>query len=273
MAQFDLVLRGGLVVDGTGAEGFEADIAISDGRVAAIGAGLPAVTEEIDAREKLVTPGYLDLHTHYDGQVTWDEHFSSATNHGVTTVLMGNCGVGFAPCRPDQREKIIQVMEGVEDISGIVMAEGLPWNWEIFPSFMGALEKRRMDADLAVAVPHIPVRVYVMGQRAIDHEPATGKDMRRMAELVKEGMQAGALGSSTTRVIGHRTATGDQLPVTTASEDELMSIALAMKVLGKSAVHVGIRIRYRQGLLGRVRDVAAYRPSFRPDRDLPAAAV
>jgi N-acyl-D-aspartate/D-glutamate deacylase len=233
MASFDLVVRGGLVVDGTGAAPFEADIAIKDGRIAEIGKNLRSATEEIDAHGKLVTPGYVDIHTHYDGQATWDEHFSPSTNHGVTTVLMGNCGVGFAPCRPDQRETMIEVMEGVEDIPGIVMAEGLPWNWETFPSFMDALEERHMDADFAVAVPHIPVRVYVMGQRAINREPANSADMRKMAEIVKEGMQAGALGFSTTRVIGHRTASGDQLPVTTASEDELMTIALTMKGLGK----------------------------------------
>jgi N-acyl-D-aspartate/D-glutamate deacylase len=233
MAAFDLVVRGGLVVDGTGAAAFEADIGITGGRIVGIGKNLAAGADEIGAHGKLVTPGFVDIHTHYDGQATWDAHFSPSTNHGVTTVLLGNCGVGFAPCRPDQRATMIEVMEGVEDIPGIVMAEGLPWNWETFPSFMDALEQRRMDADFAVAVPHIPVRVYVMGQRAINREPATGHDMRRMAEIVKEGMQAGALGFSTTRVIGHRTASGDQLPVTTASEDELMTIALTMKGLGK----------------------------------------
>ncbi|MDE1150844.1 MAG: amidohydrolase family protein [Azospirillaceae bacterium] len=234
MADFDLVVRGGTVADGTGDSLWEGDVAIADGKIVATGKVTGSGKEEIDARGKLVTPGYVDIHTHYDAQVTWDTQFSPSTNHGVTTVLLGNCGVGFAPCRPEQRAQMIDVMEGVEDIPGIVMAEGLPWNWETFPDYLDAIEKRPMDADFAVAVPHIPVRVFVMGQRAIDREPATGADMKAMAALVREGIQAGAFGFSTTRVIGHRTASGDQLPVTTASEDELLTIALAMKGLGKN---------------------------------------
>jgi len=233
MPEFDLVIRGGTIVDGTGGDLYEGDVAIRGGRITAIAKACGAGREEIDARHKLVTPGFVDLHTHYDAQVTWDNHFSPSTNHGVTTVLMGNCGVGFAPCRPGQRAQMIDVMEGVEDIPGIVMAQGLPWNWETFPEFLDALDAREMDADFAVAVPHIPVRVYVMGQRAIDREPANRQDMQQIAGLVKEGLEAGAFGFSTTRVIGHRTASGRQLPVTTASEDELMSVALAMRSLGR----------------------------------------
>ncbi|HWU04631.1 MAG TPA: amidohydrolase family protein [Novosphingobium sp.] len=234
MADFDLVIRGGTIADGTGADLFDADIAITGGRIAAVGQITGAGAQEIDAKGLLVTPGFVDLHTHYDAQVTWDSHFSPSTNHGVTTVLLGNCGVGFAPCKPEMRETMIDVMEGVEDIPGIVMAEGLPWNWTTFPDYMDALEDRQMDADFAVAVPHIPIRVWVMGQRAVDREPATSRDMQKMASLVAEGMEAGAFGFSTTRVIGHRTAGGEQLPVTTASEDELMTIALAMKPHGKA---------------------------------------
>ena len=234
MADFDLVVRGGAIVDGIGGDLCEGDVAITAGKISKIGVVAGTGRDEIDARGKLVTPGFVDLHTHYDAQVTWDNHFSPSTNHGVTTVLMGNCGVGFAPCRPDQRAQMIDVMEGVEDIPGIVMTQGLPWNWETFPEFLDALAQREMDADFAVIVPHIPVRVYVMGQRAIDREPATGNDMRKMAQLVLEGLTAGAFGFSTTRVIGHRTASGQQLPVTTASEDELMTIALAMQTRGKS---------------------------------------
>jgi N-acyl-D-aspartate/D-glutamate deacylase len=233
MNEYDIVVRGGTVADGTGAGLWKGDIAISDGIIVATGTFSGHGREEIDARGKLVTPGFVDLHTHYDAQVTWDSRFSPSTNHGVTSVLMGNCGVGFAPCRPDMRERMIDVMEGVEDIPGIVMAEGLPWNWESFPQYMDAIEHRRMDADFAMAVPHIPVRVHVMGQRAIDREPATTADMQAMAALVAEGIEAGAFGFSTTRVIGHRTAGGEQLPVTTASEDELMAIALAMKPHGQ----------------------------------------
>ncbi|MDZ5649746.1 N-acyl-D-amino-acid deacylase family protein [Nitrospirillum sp. BR 11828] len=234
MSDYDLVIRGGTVADGTGANLWDGDIAITGGRIAATGTVTGKGREEIDARGKLVTPGFVDIHTHYDAQVTWDTRFSPSTNHGVTTVLLGNCGVGFAPCRPEQRAQMIDVMEGVEDIPGIVMAEGLPWNWVSFPDYLDAIERRPMDADFAVAIPHIPVRVFVMGQRAIDREPATSADMQAMAALVRDGLEAGAFGFSTTRVIGHRTASGDQLPVTTASEDELMTIAMAMKAHGKS---------------------------------------
>ncbi len=233
MHVYDLVVRNGMIADGSGGPLSRGDVAISNGTIVAVGLIDGAGAEEIDATGKLVTPGFVDIHTHYDAQVTWDRHFSPSTNHGVTTVLLGNCGVGFAPCRPDQRDEMIDVMEGVEDIPGIVMAEGLPWNWETFPDFLDALEQRHMDADFAVAVPHIPVRVYVMGKRAIDREPSTRADMNQMAALVREGIEAGAFGFSTTRVLGHRTASGEQLPVTTASEDELMTIALAMKPLGR----------------------------------------
>jgi N-acyl-D-aspartate/D-glutamate deacylase len=234
MHEYDLVVRNGAIADGLGGDLRSGDIAIRNGVIAAVGKISGRGTEEIDATDRLVTPGFVDIHTHYDAQVTWDHQFSPSTNHGVTSLLMGNCGVGFAPCRPEQRDEMINVMEGVEEIPGIVMAEGLPWNWETFPDYLDAIEQRQMDADFAVAVPHIPVRVWVMGQRGIDREPATSKDMTEMAALVREGIEAGAFGFSTTRVIGHRTATGEQLPVTTASEDELLAIALAMKPLGKS---------------------------------------
>jgi N-acyl-D-amino-acid deacylase len=234
VADFDLVIRGGTLADGGGGDLSRSDVAIRGDRIVAVGRFSGTGTDEIDARDRLVTPGFVDIHTHFDGQATWDTRFSPTTNHGVTTLLMGNCGVGFAPCRPDQRAKMIDVMEGVEDIPGIVLAEGLPWNWTTFPDYLDALEKRTMDADFACAVPHIPVRVYVMGDRAINREPATADDMRQMAAIVREGMEAGALGFSTSRVIGHRTAGGDQLPVTTASEDELMTIAMAMKSIGKA---------------------------------------
>ena len=233
MAEYDLIIRGGTIADGTGADLCVGDVAVKDGLIVAVGEVAGSGHKEIDARGKLVTPGFVDIHTHYDAQVTWDTRFSPSTNHGVTTVLMGNCGVGFAPCRPEQREQMIDTMEGVEDIPNIVMAEGLPWNWETFPDYLDALEARPMDADFAVAIPHIPIRVWVMGQRAIDREPSTPEDIRQMAALVAEGIEAGAFGFSTTRVIGHRDAHGAQLPVTTASEDELLALALAMKPYGK----------------------------------------
>jgi N-acyl-D-aspartate/D-glutamate deacylase len=234
MKDLDLIIRNGTVADGSGGDLRDIDIGIADGKIVATGKLLSSGRDEIDAKGKLVTPGYVDLHTHYDAQVTWDTRFAPSTNHGVTTVLMGNCGVGFAPCLPEQREQMVEVMEGVEEIPNIVMTEGLPWNWETFPEYLDALEARHMDADFAVAVPHIPIRVYVMGQRALDREPSTGADMQAMAKLVGEGLDAGAFGFSTTRVIGHRDAKGNQLPVTTASEDELMVIASAMKQRGQS---------------------------------------
>jgi N-acyl-D-aspartate/D-glutamate deacylase len=236
MAEFDLVIRGGTICDGTGGALFEGDVAVRGGKIVHVGAFDGSGAEEIDAKGLLVTPGFVDIHTHFDGQATWDNHFGPATNHGVTTLLMGNCGVGFAPSRPEQRDKMIEVMEGVEDIPGIVLTEGLPWNWETFPDYLDALEQRHMDADFAVAVPHIPVRVWVMGQRAIDREPARREDMQQIAAIVKEGIEAGAFGFSTTRVIGHQTKKGEQLPSTTAGEDELMTIAMAMKSLGKKSL-------------------------------------
>ena len=181
MADFDLVIRGGTVADGGGGELFESDVAIRGDRIVAVGKVAGSGRDEIDARGRLVTPGFVDIHTHFDGQVTWDTSFGPTTNHGVTTLLMGNCGVGFAPCRPEQRAKMIDVMEGVEDIPGVVLAQGLPWNWTTFPDYLDALDRRTMDADFACAVPHIPVRVYVMGDRAINREPANSEDMRRMA--------------------------------------------------------------------------------------------
>ena len=206
MADFDIVIRGGTIVDGEGGAPYVADLAIRNGIIARIGAVEGNGAEEIDAPGMLVTPGFVDIHTHYDGQATWAHHLTPSSGHGVTTVLMGNCGVGFAPCRPEQRQAMIDVMEGVEDIPGIVMAEGLPWTWESFPEYMDFLETRAMDVDFGVQVPHIPVRVYVMGQRGINREPARPADIEDMKQLVKQGIEAGALGFSTSRALGHRTS-------------------------------------------------------------------
>ena len=178
-SDFDLVIRGGTIADGTGAERREGDLAIKDGRIAALGQFAGSGSEEIDARDKLVTPGFVDVHTHYDGQLTWAERMNPSSSHGVTTIVTGNCGVGFAPCRPQDRDDMIRLMEGVEDIPEAVMAAGLPWNWETFPDFLGALDARPHDVDFAVLLPHSPMRVYAMGQRAIDLEPATEQDRRR----------------------------------------------------------------------------------------------
>jgi N-acyl-D-aspartate/D-glutamate deacylase len=181
-----LVIRGGTVVDGTGGAPREADVAIAGDRIVAIGKNLPKADEEIDARGKLVTPGFVDVHTHYDAQVTWGSQISPSSWNGVTTVLMGNCGVGFAPCLPHQRDMLVKLMEGVEDIPEVVLTEGLPWNWQTFPEFLNALDARRYDLDVATQVPHAAVRVYVMGKRGAEREDATEEERARMAQLAAE---------------------------------------------------------------------------------------
>lgn len=232
MNQYDMVIRGGRIADGTGAPLFSGDIAITDGIIQAVGAVAGTGRDEIDATDMLITPGFVDIHSHFDGQVTWDTRLTPSSGHGVTTVLMGNCGVGFAPCRPDQRDAMINVMEGIEDIPGIVMAEGIPWKWESFPEFMDFLDTRTMDVDFAVQVPHIPVRVYVMGQRAIDLEYANADDIAQMSDIVREGLRAGAIGFTSSRAQGHRTASGEVPPSTLAGEDELIAIAQVLREEG-----------------------------------------
>jgi len=205
---YDLVIRNGLVIDGAGGEPFRADIAIEGDRIAAIGAVSGEGHEEIDAAGRIVTPGFVDIHTHYDGQAIWSERLNPSSSHGVTTVVMGNCGVGFAPCRPADHQTLIDVMEGVEDIPGIVMAEGLDWSWETFPEYLDALEARRRDIDVAAFLGHAPLRVYVMGQRGIDREPATAADLAEMRRLTREAVEAGALGVASSRIFVHRMKDG-----------------------------------------------------------------
>jgi len=237
-AQFDLVVRNGTVIDGTGGEPREADVAVQEGRIAAIGRIAGAGREEIDAKGMAVTPGFVDIHTHYDGQVTWDDRFTPSSGHGVTTVLMGNCGVGFAPCRPQDRDTLIKVMEGVEDIPELVMRQGVPWNWQSFPEYLDALAQRRCDIDFATQVPHAPLRVFVMGRRGVDREPATAADMAAMASLVEEGVNAGALGFSTSRSLFHRTSEGALTPTITAAEEELTAIARGLRRAGKGVIQL-----------------------------------
>ncbi len=237
-ASFDLVVRNGTVLDGTGAEPRDADVAIKDGRIAAVGRVSGAGREEIDAKGLAVTPGFVDVHTHYDGQATWDERFTPSSGHGVTTVLMGNCGVGFAPCRPEDRDTLIKVMEGVEDIPEIVMREGVPWNWQSFPEYLDALEARRCDIDFATQVPHAPLRVFVMGRRGVEREPATAQDMAAMSALVEEGVNAGALGFSTSRSLFHRTSEGALTPTITAAEEELTAIVRGLGRAGKGVIQL-----------------------------------
>ena len=232
----DLVIRGGTVVDGTGAPAFEADVAVRDGRIAAIGRVAERGTEEIDARGMLVTPGFVDIHTHYDGQAVWSDRLAPSSLHGVTTAVGGNCGVGFAPCRPQDRERLVSVMEGVEDIPEVVMTEGLTWDWETYPEYLAAIEKRPHDIDFASQIPHSAVRVYVMGERGANREPATEDDLKRMQAVVKEAVEAGALGFTTSRLVIHKTGQGDPIPTYQAAEAELEAMALALKEAGRGVL-------------------------------------
>jgi N-acyl-D-aspartate/D-glutamate deacylase len=235
---YDLVIRRGTVVDGTGAPPYEADVAIAGSRIVAVGDVPERGAEEIEARDRLVTPGFVDIHTHYDGQITWDRRLAPSSLHGATTVLMGNCGVGFAPCTPEHRETLIRLMEGVEDIPGIVMADGIPWEWESFPEYLDFLDRRRSDVDFATQVPHCPVRVHAMGQRGADREPATAADMAAMTAIVEQAIAAGALGFSTTRIMIHRRKDGVLAPSVTAGEEELLAISAGLKTLGKGVLQM-----------------------------------
>lgn len=228
----DLVIRGGLVVDGTGAKGRTADIAIDNGLVTGVGKITAKGTREIDATGLVVTPGWVDIHTHYDGQVTWDPLLSPSCWHGVTTVVMGNCGVGFAPARPDKHDWLIELMEGVEDIPGSALAEGIKWDWETFPEYMDSLDRQSRVLDVATQVPHGSVRAYVMGERGARNEAATEEDIVKMAEIVREGIAAGALGFSTSRTMLHLSKDGEPVPGTFANKAELMGIGRALGQAG-----------------------------------------
>lgn len=225
---YDLVIRNGTVHDGQGGDPFEADVAISGGTIAAIGPNLGRGQQEIDARHRLVTPGFIDPHTHYDAQITWSDRLNPSSWNGVTTVMVGNCGVGFAPCKSHQRGQLIELMEGVEDIPEPVLTEGIPWNWESFGDFMDFLEPRPFDIDVATQVPHAALRVYVMGERGVAREDATEEDRQAMAMLAAEGIKAGALGFSTSRTINHRTVAGAYTPTLGAAEQELIAIGEAI---------------------------------------------
>jgi N-acyl-D-amino-acid deacylase len=228
-AQYDLVIRGGMVVDGTGAEPRRADVAVKDGLIAEVGKVDGAGREEIDAAGLIVTPGFIDLHTHYDGQAIWSQRINPSSSHGVTTVVMGNCGVGFAPCRPRDRELLCSAMEGVEDIPGVVMKEGLTWAWETFPEYLDVVDSQARDIDVASFVPHSAVRVYAMGERGANREPATDEDLKAMGEIIKEAVQAGALGFASSRTSIDRRSDGEYVPSFDAAEKEMVAAAMAVK--------------------------------------------
>ena len=229
---YDLIIRNGTIVDGLGSESYVGDIAVSEGVIAAVGAVDGSGTREIDATGLLVTPGFIDLHTHYDGQAIWSDRMTPSSAHGVTTAVMGNCGVGFAPCRTEDHEVLVDVMAGVEDIPGVVMVDGLPWNWETFPQYLDALEARHRDIDVAAYLPHSPLRVYVMGQRGADREPATAEDLERMRALAKEAIEVGALGFASSRFSFHKTASGELIPSYDAAQAEIAAIADGVKAGG-----------------------------------------
>jgi N-acyl-D-amino-acid deacylase len=234
----DIIIRNGTIVNGSGNAPFVGDVAIQGGRISAVGIVSGSADEEIEAAGLLVTPGFVDIHTHYDGQVIWDSRLAPSSGHGVTTVVMGNCGVGFAPCRAQDRERLTKLMEGVEDIPGVVLTEGLTWEWETYPEYLDAVQARPHDINIASLLPHSALRVYVMGERAVAGEVATPDDLARMAEVTTEAMNAGAIGFGTSRTIYHRSSTGDVVPTLDASEEELMAIARAIEAAGDGILQI-----------------------------------
>ena len=230
---FDIIIRGGTIVDGTGASRFTGDVAITNGVITEVGTPIVGeAKEEINAAGKLVTPGFIDIHTHYDGQVSWDTLLEPSSGHGVTTVVVGNCGVGFAPVRPGREEWLVQLMEGVEDIPGTALHEGINWEWETFPEYLDAIDARRYAVDIAAYVPHGAVRGYVMGERGARNEDATAEDIAEMARIVAEARAAGAVGFSTSRTMGHKAKDGEPVPGTFASQEELFAMAHALESAG-----------------------------------------
>jgi N-acyl-D-amino-acid deacylase len=228
----DIVIRNGTLVDGTGKERFVADIALDGSRITAVGKNLGSGTREVDATDKLVTPGWVDMHTHFDAQVTWDPYLSPSSWHGVTSVVMGNCGVGFAPAHPDRHEWLIGLMEGVEDIPGAALTEGIKWGWESFPEYLDAIEKTPHAIDYGTQIPHGALRAYVMGDRGANNEAATPDDIARMKDLVREALDAGAMGFSTSRTSLHKSSEGVPVPGTFATPDELYGIGEALREAG-----------------------------------------
>jgi N-acyl-D-aspartate/D-glutamate deacylase len=229
---YDLIIRNGTIVDGLGGEPYVGDVGISGEVITAVGAVDGDAPREIDATGLLVTPGFVDLHTHYDGQAIWSDRLTPSSAHGVTTAVMGNCGVGFAPCRPEDHEVLVDLMAGVEDIPGVVMVDGLPWTWETFPEFLDALDSRSRDIDVAAFLPHSPLRVYVMGQRGVDREAATAEDLALMRKLAAEAVEVGALGFASSRLTLHKSESGHPIPSFEAGHAEIEAIAKGVKDAG-----------------------------------------
>ena len=252
----DLVVRGGTVVDGTGRDARTADVAVDGGRITAVGdLGGASARRTIEADGLLVTPGWVDIHTHFDGQATWDDVLAPSAWHGVTSVVMGNCGVGFAPARPDRHDWLIGLMEGVEDIPGTALAEGMTWEWESFGEYLDALDRRSWTLDVGTQVAHGAVRAYVMGERGAHNEPATPTDIAEMKALVKEAVRAGALGFSTSRTLGHRAIDGEPVPGTYAAEDELFGIGAALGELGTGVFELAPMGSAGEDIIGPVKEV------------------
>jgi N-acyl-D-aspartate/D-glutamate deacylase len=246
----DVVIHGGRIVDGTGKPAFTGDVAITNGRIVAVGKDLGNAKKTIEAGGLLVTPAWVDVHTHYDGQVAWDQQMTPSLWHGVSTVVMGNCGVGFAPAAPDRHEWLIGLMEGVEDIPSQALAAGLPWGWQSFPEYLDVLEKMPRALDVGGMITHGAVRAFVMGERGAKNEPATAQDIARMAAIVKDAVMAGALGFSTSRTLVHSAHGGEPVPGTFATEEELIGIARAMRSTGR-----GILEMVPRGVAGETSDL------------------
>jgi len=238
MSEFDLIVRGGTLVDGSGEPRRTADVAVRDGVVVEVGKVSGSAAQEIDADGAIVAPGFVDVHTHYDGQATWDSYLQPSSWHGVTTVVMGNCGVGFAPVEPADRNRLVELMEGVEDIPGVALTEGLPWTWQSFPEYLDALETRAHDLDFAAQVPHAALRVRVMGERAAAHTLATDEESQLMAKLAVEAIEAGAVGFSTSRTLNHKSISGELTPSYAAGRDELTTISRAIGETGKGVLQL-----------------------------------
>ena len=269
----DLVIRGGTVVDGSGEPARTADVAIDGDRIVEVGARTASGRREIDARGLLVTPGWVDIHTHYDAQVTWDPYVTPSGFHGVTTVVMGNCGVGFAPVEPERRDWLIGLMEGVEDIPGAAMSDGIAWEWETFEGYLDALDRRTYVCDVGAQIPHGALRTYVMGERGAANEPATADDIERMAALVESALRAGALGFSTSRTPIHMSVDGELVPGTNAGDDELVGIGRAIAAAGHGVFEYSpdhIRVGEEFGWMREVAAITGQPVSFnlnQPDTD------